>query len=183
MKHTVQAHDLLFSEMITPAEIQARVAQIGIALAEKYQATNPLFITVLNGAFVFTADLMRACEIPCEVEFVRLSSYEGLQSSGKIEMLMELKADIRNRPVIVAEDIIDTGRTLHYFIQELKKREPASIAIASLLVKPEALEYALQIDYLGFEIPNKFVIGYGLDYKEQGRNLSGIYQLVEEEGG
>lgn len=179
MKNTVSAHDLLFSEMITAQEIKERVRALGIELTNQYADKNPLFVSVLNGSFIFTADLVRACEFACEVEFVRISSYDGLQSTGEIKLLMETKNEIRNRHVIVVEDIIDSGKTLHFFVQELKKREPASIAIASLLLKPAVLEYPLQIDFLGFEIPPKFVIGYGLDYNEQGRNLSGIYQLVE----
>lgn len=180
MKKTYAAHDLLFSEMITETEVQNRVKALGAELTKHYADKNPLFISVLNGAFIFTADLMRACNFACEVEFVRISSYDGLQSTGNIKLVMEVKADIRNRHIIVTEDIIDSGRTLHYFMQELKKYEPASLAIASLLLKPEALEYPLEIDFLGFEIPNKFVIGYGLDYNEQGRNLGGIYQLVTQ---
>lgn len=179
---TFKAHDLLFAEMIDTATIQQRVQELGVALTEKYSDKNPLFIGILNGAFIFAADLMRACAMPCEVDFVRISSYAGMQSTGQITLLMELKTEIKDRHVVLVEDIIDTGRTLHCFIQELQKREPASISIASLLLKPEALEYALDIEFLGFEIPNKFVIGYGLDYDEQGRHLGGVYQLVESGG-
>jgi hypoxanthine phosphoribosyltransferase len=174
------AHDLLFAEMRSEAEIQERVRALGCEITAAYADKNPLFIGVLNGAFIFTADLLRACELACEVDFVRISSYAGLQSTGKIELVMELKTDIQNRHIIIVEDIIDTGKTLHYFIQELQQRAPASIAIAALLLKPDALEYPLHIDYLGFAIPNKFVIGYGLDYNEQGRQLGGVYQLVTE---
>lgn len=176
------AHNLLFEEMIGAVAIQERVQALGAALTAKYSDKNPLFIGILNGAFIFAADLLRACNMACEVDFVRISSYAGLQSTGKISLVMELKMDIKDRHVILVEDIIDTGKTLHYFIQELQKREPASIAIASLLLKPEALEHPLDIEYLGFEIPNKFVIGYGLDYDEQGRQLGGVYQLVEKGG-
>lgn len=175
------AHDLLFQEMINTGVIQQRVQELGAAITAKYAGKNPLFIGILNGAFIFTADLMRACPMPCEVDFVRIASYEGMQSTGKINLIMELKSKIKDRHVIIVEDIIDTGKTLHHFIKELQKREPASIAIASLLLKPDALEYALDIEFLGFEIPNKFVIGYGLDYDEQGRHLEGVYQLVESE--
>ncbi len=179
---TFLAHNLLFEEMIGAVAIQERVQALGAALTAKYSDKNPLFIGILNGAFIFAADLMRACNMACEVDFVRISSYAGLQSTGKINLVMELKMDIKDRHIILVEDIIDTGKTLHYFIQELQKREPASIAIASLLLKPEALEHPLDIEYLGFEIPNKFVIGYGLDYDEQGRQLGGVYQLVEKGG-
>ncbi|MFN7118923.1 MAG: hypoxanthine phosphoribosyltransferase [Saprospiraceae bacterium] len=181
MNQTYAAHDLLFKIMISEAEIQERIREMGVALTAKYQDKNPLFVGVLNGAFIFTADLMRACSLACEVDFVRISSYAGLQSTGKIDLIMELKTEIKDRHVIIVEDIIDTGKTLHYFIQELQKREPASVAIAALLLKPEALEYPMDIDFLGFEIPTKFVIGYGLDYDEQGRHLNAIYQLVENE--
>ncbi len=181
MSQTFAAHDLLFKIMISEAEIQERVKEMGAELTNRYLDKNPLFVGVLNGAFIFTADLMRACHLACEVDFVRLSSYAGLQSTGKINFVMELKTAIQNRHLIIVEDIIDTGKTLHFFIEELKKQEPASIAVATLLLKPEALEYPLDIDFLGFEIPNKFVIGYGLDYDEQGRHLNAIYQLVETE--
>lgn len=181
MSQTFAAHDLLFKMMISEAEIQERVKEMGAELTARYMDKNPLFVGVLNGAFIFTADLMRACNLACEVDFVRISSYAGLQSTGQIDLIMELKTSIKARHLIIVEDIIDTGRTLHHFIAQLKKQEPASIAIATLLLKPEALEYPLDIDFIGFDIPNKFVIGYGLDYDEQGRHLNAIYQLVEAE--
>lgn len=180
MKPTFVAHDLLFSEMIDQATIQQRIQDMGAELSIRYQYKNPLFIGVLNGAFIFLADLVRACGIPCEMDFVRISSYEGLQSSGKVHIQMDTKLDIKNRHLILVEDIVDTGRTLSAYIQELQKQEPASIAIVSLLIKPEALVYDLDVALAGFEIPPRFVIGYGLDYNEQGRHLPGIYQLLEK---
>ncbi len=180
MKPTFVAHDLLFSEMIDQAAIQQRIQDMGAALANRYQDKNPIFIGVLNGAFIFLADLVRACGIPCEMDFVRISSYDGLQSSGNVNIQLDTKLSIKDRHLILVEDIVDTGRTLSAYIQELQKQEPASIAIVSLLIKPQALEYDLEVTLAGFEIPPRFVIGYGLDYNEQGRHLSGIYQLVEK---
>ena len=135
---------------------------------------------VLNGAFIFAADLVRACEtLPCETTFVRLSSYIGMASSGEVSTLLGLKEDLKGRHLIVVEDIIDTGKTLHHFTHHLQHLEPASIAVATFLLKPDALVYPIQADYCAFEIENRFVIGYGLDFDEQGRNLEGVYQLTE----
>ena len=141
---------------------------------------KPIFLCVLNGAFVFAADLVRQFSAACDISFIKLSSYEGLQSSGKIANLLGLDIDLNDRHLIIVEDIIDTGNTMYWFLQELKHYQPASVALATLLVKPEALQHNFPIPYTGFEIPNKFVIGYGLDYEGEGRNLPAIYQLVEE---
>lgn len=174
------AHGLLFEEMISEEAIRQRVQELGAALTADYEGKNPLFIGILNGAFIFAADLLRACDMACEVDFVRISSYVGLESTGEIQLVMELKSEIQHRHLILVEDIVDSGKTLHFFIKQLQKRNPASIAIASLLLKPAALQHSLDVKYCGFEIPNQFVIGYGLDYNDQGRQLRGIYQLVEQ---
>jgi len=181
MKPTFAAHDLTFEEMIDEAAVQARVQEMGAQLRAIYQGNNPLFLCVLNGAFIFAADLVRAFEQPCEMDFVRLTSYDGLESTGKVRMTMATKNEVQGRHVIIVEDIVDTGNTLAAFRQELQQLRPASVAIATLLMKPDALRHELQVEYVGFNIPNKFVIGCGLDYNEQGRHLRGIYQLVENE--
>lgn len=181
MKPTFAAHDLTFEEMIDEAAVQARVQEMGAQLRAVYQGNNPLFLCVLNGAFIFAADLVRAFEQPCEMDFVRLTSYDGLESTGKVRMTMATKNEVQGRHVIIVEDIVDTGNTLAAFRQELQQLRPASVAIATLLMKPDALRHELQVEYVGFNIPNKFVIGCGLDYNEQGRHLRGIYQLVENE--
>ena len=179
MKNIVTAHDLSFRPMITPAEIQQRVNEIGAQLTERYRSKNPVFLAVLNGAFIFAADLVRACNIDCEISFIKLKSYQGTQSSGQVIKHIGLEQSLEGRHVIIVEDIVDSGRTLSNFLPELEKEKPASIAIASLLFKPDSLEQDLQIDYIAFEIPSRFVIGYGLDYDGLGRNLRGIYQLTE----
>jgi len=174
---TVKAHDLSFELMISEKEIQAKVETMGKTLKEKYQGKNPIFLGVLNGSFVFTADLVRAFGDDCEVSFIKLSSYSGLESTGKVATVIGLTTDVENRHIIVIEDIIDTGKTMHDFLPTLKKMNPASVAFATFLLKPDAIKYDFPIEYIGYKIPNKFVIGYGLDYNEQGRNLRGIYQL------
>ncbi len=181
MDDLVKAHDLPFELFISEAQIEKRVRELGKAIEADYKGKKPLLLGVLNGAFVFAADLIRASEIDCEISFIKLSSYRGLQSSGEVETLIGLDIDVNGRDIIIVEDILDSGKTLHYFLPELIKLQPASVALAIFLVKPEALEYPIHIDYQGFEIPNKFVIGYGLDYDGLGRNLRGIYQLVTDD--
>ncbi len=180
MKKLIQANDLTFETFISSDQINSRVKELGTQISASYLDKCPLFIGVLNGAFVYIADLVRACEIECEIAFVRLSSYQGTQSVGKIETVYGLEMDITDRHVIVVEDIVDSGRTLNYFLDYLKKQNPKSVALASLLLKPDAIQFPIKIDYLGFEIPDKFVIGYGLDYDGLGRNLKDIYQLKEK---
>lgn len=175
--NTVKAHDLTFELMISEQEVQDKVAEMGKLLCERYQDKNPLFLGVLNGSFIFTADLTRAFGEKCEVSFIKLSSYSGLESTGEVATLIGLTTEVEDRHVIIVEDIIDTGKTMHDFLPTLEKMKPASVAFATFLLKPDAIKYDFTIDYIGFEIPNKFVIGYGMDYNEQGRNLRGIYQL------
>ena len=129
---------------------------------------------------MFIADLLRHCEVECEVAFVRLSSYKGTQSTGKIETVYGLEMSIVDRQIIVVEDIVDSGRTLHYFLEFIKQQQPSSVELATLLFKPEAVQFQVKLDYIGFEIPDKFVIGYGLDYDGLCRNLPDIYQLKED---
>lgn len=173
----VKAHDLTFQLMMSEEKVLARVNEMGKELSEKYKDKNPVFLGVLNGAFIFMADLARAFEGQCEVSFIKLSSYSGLESTGEVATVIGLTTDVENRHVIVVEDIIDTGKTMHDFLPVLRKMNPASVAFATFLLKPEAIKYEFPIDFIGFEIPNKFVIGYGLDYNEAARNLRGIYQL------
>jgi hypoxanthine phosphoribosyltransferase len=171
--------DLAFRPYIGAAEIEARVAALGQDIGRAYAGKCPLFLVVLNGAFVFAADLVRACAIESEITFVRLASYDGLASSGKVKTILGLPEGLDGRHIIIVEDIIDSGRTLAGFIPQLQQHLPASIAVAALLVKPDALEHRVSIDYKGFDIPTKFVVGYGLDYDGLGRQLPDIYQLEE----
>lgn len=179
MAQTVKAHDLNFELFINEQTIQKTVADIGEKITQDYQNKKPLLLGILNGSFVFAADLMRTLEIDAEIEFVKLTSYEGLNSSGILREMIGLEeSKIENRHLIIIEDIIDTGNTLARFLPELEKMNPASIALATFLLKPEALQHPLKISYLGIKIPNKFVIGYGLDYNGLGRGLRGIYQII-----
>jgi len=173
----VKAGDLFFEPYLGEKEILTKVKEMGNALSEKYKEKNPVFLVVLNGAFIFAADLLRNIDFHCETSFVKLKSYDGLTSTGKSETLLGLETDISNRDVIVIEDIIDTGNTVFQFMAELKSLNPKSIALVSLLFKKEAFNYDYPIDHIGFTIPDRFVIGYGLDYNDMGRNLKSIYQL------
>jgi hypoxanthine phosphoribosyltransferase len=178
-KKLVRAHDLTFKPFLSEEKILKRVAELGHQITIDYKAKKPVFLSILNGAFVFLADLSRACDLTCETTFIKLSSYQGTKSTGNVTTLIGMDIDLKGRDVIVVEDIIDTGKTLYQFLKELKELEPSSIKLASLLVKPEALQHDIPVDYKGFDIPNKFVIGYGLDYNGEGRNLKSIYQLAE----
>jgi hypoxanthine phosphoribosyltransferase len=174
----VQLHDLQFTPLIEAEAITARVNAIGAALTTQYGDKNPLFIGVLNGAFVFTADLMRAFQGDCNVSFVKLSSYEGTQSSGTVKTVMGLEEPLEGRHLIVMEDILDTGRTLYHFLDYLREQNPASLTTAVFLRKPSAAQFEVHADYVCFDIEDRFVVGYGLDYRELGRNLGAVYQLM-----
>lgn len=175
----VSINKLSFISYITETQISARIQELAADMKERYDGLQPIFLGVLNGAFIFAADLVRATDFESVISFIKLSSYRGMKSSGKVASVIGLDIDIKGRHVIIVEDIIDTGNTMHSFIPELEALEPASIALATLLVKPEALQYDITIDYVGFEIPNRFVVGYGLDYDGLGRQLKDIYQLAE----
>lgn len=178
---TVSAHELSFNLMISSEALQARIKSLADEITNDFKDKNPLFIGILNGAFIFCADLTRSCEMTCEVTFMKLSSYKGMESTGDVATVLGLDRPIKDRNVILIEDIIDTGITLHKLLPDLEAMEPKSITICALLVKPEAVQHPIKIHYAGFEIENKFVIGYGLDYNEHGRSLGGIYQLASQE--
>lgn len=173
----IQLHDLHFDLFISKEAIADRVAEIGEALTGRFLGQKPVFISILSGSFVFASDLIRAVATDLEIVFVKLASYEGTASSGEIQTIMGLSESLAGRHVVVIEDIVDSGRTLHFFNQKLAEKQPASITTAALLVKPGALKFPVQIDFAGFEIADDFVVGYGLDYDGLGRNLPDIYQL------
>jgi hypoxanthine phosphoribosyltransferase len=177
----VRLHDRNFQIFIPKEVIQQRVEAMGHAIATDYVAKMPVFLGILNGAFLFAADLARACEnINCEWHFVKLASYEGMHSTGEVAVKIGFELEkLRGRHVVLVEDIVDTGRTLAEFMKQVNAAEPASVALATAFLKPDALQFPLEIDYCGFEIPNAFVVGYGLDYDGLGRNLSDLYQLSE----
>ncbi|MEW6701986.1 MAG: hypoxanthine phosphoribosyltransferase [Bacteroidota bacterium] len=169
-----------FIPFLTEKEIQKRIAEMGKELSEEYKSKLPIFIGVLNGSFMFMSDLLKKITINCEMDFFKLSSYGDEKiSSGRVKMVKDLNADITDRHLVIVEDIIDTGLSINYIEQIIKEHNPASMKVVSLLVKPDSLKYDVKIDYIGFKIPNKFVIGYGLDYAQKYRNLSSIYVLSE----
>lgn len=168
--------DFRFSEFIPKEQIDKIVTHLAQKISQDYKEKNPLFIVVLNGAFVFAADLLRAIEIDCQTSFVKLKSYDGLSSTGQVEKVLGLEIDIAGRHVVIVEDIIDTGNTLNAFLEDLKKYKTKSLSLVTLLFKPHAFKHTYPINYVGLEIPDQFVIGYGMDYNDQGRNLSSIYQ-------
>jgi hypoxanthine phosphoribosyltransferase len=156
------------------------VAELGLQLTEDFEGRKPIFIGVLNGAYIFLSDLMRYVNIPCEVDFLKLSSYEEKKvSSGEVISLKKIDADIADRHVILVDDIVDTGLSMKYLLRKLKQREPGSLSVVTLLHKKEVTRYNVPLDYVGFEIPDVFVLGYGLDYAQEGRNLAQIYSLVK----
>lgn len=171
--------DKTFRPSIPEAVILERVKEVAGRINRDMDGKNPLLLAVLNGSFIFAADLMRYITIPCEISFVKLASYQGTTSTGKITEVIGINEDLTNRTVIIVEDIVESGLTMKRMIETLGTRNPASIHICTLLLKPERLAVPLDIDYVAMEIPNDFILGYGLDYDQQGRNLRDIYTLVE----
>jgi hypoxanthine phosphoribosyltransferase len=174
----IHVHDKSFDIYLSEEVIQQRIRELAADINKDYQGVRPLFIAILNGSFMFAADLFRSLTIEAELCFIKLASYKGMKSSGNVVTSIGLEDDLYGREVIIVEDIVDTGKTLHNFLPKLVHQQPKSLKIATLLHKSEATEFQLQLDYVGFEIPNKFVVGYGLDYDGLGRNLSQIYQVV-----
>jgi hypoxanthine phosphoribosyltransferase len=167
--------------LIGTEELQAKVAELGRQISEDYRGRTPLLICLLRGAVVFLSDLIRAVDIPLEMDFMAISSYgDSTESSGVVRLMMDLKSNITGRSVLIVEDIVDTGRTLAYILDNLQTRRPADIKVCALLSKPSRREVQIELDYLGFEIPDKFVVGYGLDYAEVYRNLPFIGVLKPE---
>ncbi len=176
----VKVKDKTFKTSIPEAEILSKVQVVADRLNEDYKEKRPVFLAVLNGSFIFAADLMRMITIPSEISFVKYASYEGTTSTGNMKTLMGINQDLEGRNVVIVEDIVDSGHTMVHMIEDLKKKNPASIEICSLLVKPGNLQVDLDIKYTVMEIPNDFIVGYGLDYDQEGRNLRDIYTIVEE---
>ena len=176
----VKIKDLTFKTFIPESEIQQRVKAVAEKINKDLDGKNPLLLAVLNGSFVFAADLIRNITIPCEISFVKLASYQGNTSTGKIKEVIGLNEDLTGRTVVIVEDIVDTGFTMKRMIETLGTRHPESIHICSLLVKPDKLQVPLDIEYAAIEIPNDFIVGYGLDYDQQGRQLRDIYTIVDK---
>jgi len=177
MTNKVELEGKTFEIYLSDQAILKEVQRVATEINMKHRSTKPLFISVLNGAFMFTSDLLKKIEVQCEISFVKLSSYDGMNSSGEVKQLVGLNTDISNRHIIIIEDIVDTGLTMKMLLEKLQNMNPASIEIATLLLKPEALKEKIDVDYICFEIPEKFVVGYGLDLNGFGRNLPHIYQI------
>lgn len=176
----VKIKDKTFKTSILEEEILKKVKAVADKINADMADKNPLLLAVLNGSFVFAADLMRMINIPCEISFVKLASYQGTTSTGTVKEVIGINEDISGRTVIIVEDIVESGLTMKRMIESLGTRNPESIHICTLLLKPERLKVPLDIEYVAMEIPNDFILGYGLDYDQQGRNLRDIYTLVEE---
>lgn len=175
----VSLHGKSFRLFISHEQIQQKLRLMAAEMSRDYQGSTPIFIAVLTGSYMFTADLLKQYPLNCEIAFVRLASYEGMESSGEVKTLLGLQEDLKGRDVVILEDIVDSGKTMHELLPVLQANEPSSVAIASLLVKPAALKYPVEVKYRAFDISNEFVVGYGLDYDGLGRNLPDIYQLAE----
>ena len=177
--HKIKVIDKEFEIFLENETINKRIRLMGIQLNVDYEGKSPLFIGILNGSFLFMADLIKEIEVSCEIAFMRLASYQGTESTGSVKELIGLPDDIEGRDLIIVEDIVDTGLTLTHILKTLKEKNPASIKVCSLLLKPAALKHTIEeLDYVGFEIPNEFVVGYGLDYNGLGRNLIDIYRAT-----
>lgn len=175
----IRVHDKTFKPYIAADEITRKVNELASAIEKDYEGKIPVFIVILNGSFMFAADMFKALTMPAEICFIKLASYKGTKSSGQVLTSIGLDVDLIDRHVIILEDIIDTGKTMHEFLPQLLHQHPASLKICTLLHKPEAGKFPITIDYCGFTIPDKFVVGYGLDYDGLGRNIKEIYQVVE----
>ena len=171
--------DKTFETSMTEAVIKQRVKEVAQQISHDMEGRNPLFLAVLNGAFIFAADLMREMTIPCEISFVKLASYQGTTSTGTIHEVIGINENLSGRTVIIIEDIVESGLTIKRMMEQIGTRNPASVHICSLFFKPEKLKEDLKLDYVAFTIPNDFILGYGLDYDQQGRGLTDLYTLVK----
>lgn len=177
----VTIKDKTFEISIPEKKILEKVKKVADRLNHDLEGKNPVFLTVLNGSFIFAADLMRMMTIPCEISFVKLASYQGTASSGTVKELVGINVDLTGRTIVIVEDIVETGYTMRHVVESLRRQNPESIHICTLLQKPEKLAVPLDVEYVAIEIPNDFIVGYGLDYDQQGRQLRDIYTLVSEE--
>lgn len=174
----IKVHDKSFEIYLSEEVIQKRIKELAAAINNDFKDKRPLFVAILNGSFMFASDLFKYLTIDAEICFIKLASYKGMKSSGKVVTSIGLEEDLFDKEVVIIEDIVDTGKTLHHFLPKLLHQQPKLLKIVTLLHKPDATEFELNLDYVGFKIPNKFVVGYGLDYDGLGRNFKEIYQLV-----
>jgi hypoxanthine phosphoribosyltransferase len=177
---TIKINDRRFKISIPEAEIKNRIKTVAAQISKDMEGKNPLFLGVLNGAFIFAADLMREMTIPCEISFVKLASYQGTTSTGTIQEVIGINENLTGRTVIIVEDIVESGATMKRMIEQLGTRNPASVHICTLFFKPDKLKEELDLDYVVFRIPDDFILGYGLDYDQAGRGLKDIYTIIED---
>ncbi len=175
---TIKVKDKAFAISIPEEELKQQIKRVADEINRDYEGQEPVFLAVLNGSFIFAADLLREIDLPCEISFVKLASYQGTTTTGSIREVIGLNIDITGRPVIIVEDIVDTGLTMAHMLETLQKQNPASIDICTLLLKPSKLQVKLDIRYCCKEIPDDFVVGYGLDYDGFGRNTKDIYTII-----
>lgn len=179
MNQLIQVHDKQFVPYLSAQQIDEQITRVADEINKDFHGKRPLFIAILNGSFMFASDLFKKITVEAEICFIKLASYKGVKSTGKVVTAIGLDEELYHRDIVIVEDIVDTGKTLNEFLPQLNHHHPSSLKIAALLHKPDALQHNIKIDYLGFSIPNKFVLGYGLDYDGLGRNIDCIYQLVE----
>ena len=177
----IQIRDKRFRISIPEATLKSRIKEVAQQISKDMEGKNPLFLGVLNGAFMFAADLMREMTIPCEVSFVKLASYQGTTSTGKIQEVIGINENLSGRTVIIVEDIVESGMTMKRMMEQIGTRNPASVHICTLFFKPDKLKEDLDLDYVAFSIPDDFIVGYGLDYDQAGRELKDVYTIVNEE--
>ena len=180
MMKKVTIKDKTFGVSMPEAQIKERVKELAQQISKDMEGKTPLFLAVLNGAFIFAADLMREMTIPCEISFVKLASYQGTTSTGTIKEVIGINEDLTGRTVVIVEDIVESGLTIKRMMEQIGTRNPASVQVCTLFFKPEKLKEDLTLDYVAFSIPNDFIVGYGLDYDQQGRQLRDVYSLCED---
>lgn len=179
MADKITLNDKVFRVMIPAEQIDAAVGRVAASLNERYAGRTPIFLGVLSGSFLFLSDLVRKTTFNSQLSFVKISSYEGTESTGKVKQQLGVDFDIEGRDIIIVEDIIETGHSMNYLLDHLRRRNPASIAICTLFFKPDKFLYEYKVDYVALSIGNEFIVGYGLDYNQLGRNLKDIYVIDE----
>lgn len=179
MADKITLNDKVFRVMISAEQIDAAVDRVAASLNERYAGRTPIFLGVLSGSFLFLSDLVRKTTFNSQLSFVKISSYEGTESTGKVKQQLGVDFDIEGRDIIIVEDIIETGHSMNYLLDHLRRRNPASIAICTLFFKPDKFLYEYKVDYVALSIGNEFIVGYGLDYNQLGRNLKDIYVIDE----
>ncbi|HEX8349606.1 MAG TPA: hypoxanthine phosphoribosyltransferase [Hymenobacter sp.] len=175
---SISLHDKQFTPYLPAAKIMETVRSMAAGLNQDYAGRKPLFIAVLNGSFMFAADLLKEMTIDCEVAFIRVASYQGTTSTGEVKEILGLQEEVAGRHLIIVEDIVDTGHTMQALLQQLRAKQPASVEVATLFTKPECLQHELAMRYVGIELPNEFIVGYGLDYDGLGRNYPDVYKVL-----